>query len=136
MRRMTLLRTEKIGPNLWRLTAPLVFMHVTRGGIKTYTVPTGFITDGASTPRSLWGICPPMGGRTAEAAVLHDWFYSKSCSITVTRAFADEAFLLAMKSNGVTWARRYSVYYGVRAGGWSSFQKLYCTEKCTWDAIY
>jgi len=132
MRRMTKLRTEKIGPNLWQLTAPLIFLH--RG--KSYRVPMGFVTDGASTPRSLWGICPPMGGRTAEAAVLHDWFYSKSCPFTVTRKFADEMFLLAMKDNGVAWARRYAVYSGVRAGGWASFQKLYCTEKCAWKAVY
>jgi len=132
MRRITSLTTEKIGPNLWILTSPLVFLH--RG--KSYHVPKAFITDGASTPRSLWGICPPMGGRTAEAAVLHDWFYSKTCSLTVTRKFADEMFLLAMKDNGVAWMRRNMVYAGVCAGGWASFRKLYCTEKSLGDAVY
>ena len=131
IKRITPLKTEKIGPNLWRLTAPLTFIYTTEAGnTRTYTVPAGFITDGASTPRFLWSICPPMGGRTAEAAVLHDWFYSKTCSITATRAYADEMFLLAMQANGVSWKRRKAIYRGVRIGGGSSFQAMFCNEKC------
>jgi len=137
MRRVTPLCTEKIGPNLWILTAPLVFVYTTEArNTRTYTIPKGFITDGASTPRFLWSICPPMGGRTAEAAVLHDWFYSKTCSITATRPYADEMFLAAMIANGVSWRRRQAVYRGVRIGGWASFRKLYCTEKSLGDAVY
>ena len=36
------------------------------------TVPAGFITDGASVPRLLWWLFPPVG-RYFLAAVVHDW---------------------------------------------------------------
>lgn len=35
-------------------------------------VPHGFLTDGASIPRFLWGLLPPWGAY-GQAAVLHDW---------------------------------------------------------------
>ena len=35
-------------------------------------VPSGFVSDGASTPRLLWSIFPPVG-RYFAAAVVHDY---------------------------------------------------------------
>ena len=48
-------------------------------------------------------------------AVLHDWLY---CLKTGSRADADQLFLEALKAEGVGWAARWSMYTGVRAGGW------------------
>lgn len=126
------LQTAKIGPCLWELTAPFKVQN----GITTFEVPFGFITDGASTPRFLWGLCPPMSGRTAEAAVLHDWLYSLTYPERITRAQADFIFLLTMECNGVGAIRRRTVYSGVRAGGAGSFQKLHYWEKATDKTLY
>ena len=42
---------------------------------ETITVPTGFITDLASTPRLLWNVIAPFD--VARAAIVHDLLYKK-----------------------------------------------------------
>lgn len=125
MKRLTLLRTEKIGPSLWRLTSHLKFEHE---GTK-YEVPAGFITDGLSAIRR-------MDDTGAEAAVLHDWLYSLDCTLSVTRAQADSYFLAAMRDNGAGLISSYVRWSGVKVGGWASFKKCYSLEKITDDSMY
>lgn len=132
MIRINELQTTKVGPKLWRLERALKFVH----NDKTYMVPSGFLTDGASTPRVLWSLCPPMAGLTAEPAVLHDYLYSRSSRYNVSRAEADWYFLLAMRSAGVSLARRQTVYEGVRIGGFASWQKMYYHKKANVDTCY
>ena len=44
---------------------------------QTFTVPKGFVSDGASIPKMFWGlIAPCIDGRTIRAAIIHDWLYS------------------------------------------------------------
>jgi hypothetical protein len=38
------------------------------------TVPVGFIWDGCSTPRAIWGLVPRWGAYSG-AALIHDWLY-------------------------------------------------------------
>lgn len=83
-------------------------------GVDKYTVPAGFVTDFASVPRGLWNILPPFG-RYSRAAVLHDWMYHTGI---VNRARADRIFLEGMAALGVSWAKRWAMYFGVRVGGW------------------
>lgn len=126
MKQTTLLRTVKLGPTLWRLTDTLQF----RTGLGyEYTVPRGFLTDGASTPRALWSLCPPMSGLTAACAVLHDFLYSRDCVWGFNRAEADLIFYEAMLAAGVSRWRAWTVYKGVRAGGSSSFKIAYSWKK-------
>lgn len=87
-------------------------------------VPKGFETDFASIPRLLRFIYP-VNGRHRCAAVVHDYLYYKAGRIVVdgtaisyTRKQADLIFLEAMKSLGVRWTQRKSMYRGVRLGGW------------------
>lgn len=58
---------------------------------KSYIVPKGFISDGASIPSIFWGlIAPCIDGRTLRASIIHDWLYSTGI---LSRADADKVFL-------------------------------------------
>lgn len=96
-------------PGEWELLAPLKW-----AGVASITVPAGFITDLASLPRLVRPVLD-RNGLSRRAAVLHDWLY---CLKTGGRADADKLFLEALKTEGVGWAARWSMYTGVRAGGW------------------
>jgi len=88
-------------------------------------VGSGWETDGASVPRALWAIFPPMSGPYMEAAVLHDALYRAQ---PVSRKRADELFLEAMKALGVPAWKRWSIYGAVRAFGWRAWRE---NEKLT-----
>ena len=76
---------------------------------ETITVPTGFITDLASTPRLLWNVIAPFD--VARAAIVHDLLYKSIRQYRWTKGLieedkeliknakvaADKVFLLAMK---------------------------------------
>jgi hypothetical protein len=55
-----------------------------------YTIPVGFITDGASIPKFLTGILPRVGPSYTTPAVIHDYMYKKG----VNKFYADFTFLL------------------------------------------
>lgn len=84
-----------------------------------YVVPTGFITDLASIPRLLRSVYD-INGKSRQAAVLHDYLY---CAQLTTRSEADSLFLDALESLGIGWATRWSMYLGVRSGGWVYWNK-------------
>ena len=76
---------------------------------ETITVPTGFITDLASTPRILWNVIAPFD--VARAAIVHDLLYKAIRKYRWTKGLieedkeliknakkaSDKVFLLAMK---------------------------------------
>ena len=78
---------------------------------EVFTVPTGFITDLASTPRLLWNVIAPFD--VARAAIVHDLLYktirsyrwSKGANeedkelIQKAKKASDKVFLLAMKDS-------------------------------------
>lgn len=105
---------------------------------KTYCVPAGFITDGASVPRAFWRIAPPMTGPHAEAAVLHDFLYSLDClDISIkTHHDADKVFLDVMEGMGTSLFVRRTLYSGVYSCGFFSFKKTLSKDKCTPDTLY
>lgn len=76
------------------------------------TVPAGFTTDLASVPR-LPGAYLLFGGRARRSAILHDYLYMTRWD----RKFADDAFLAAMKTEGVNAFTRWAMWLGVRVGG-------------------
>ena len=99
----------------WRLRDPLVFVY--RG--ENLEVPAGELTDLASIPRwlpILVVLFNPIAGKDRYPAVLHDSLYRRKWA---TRKECDNVFLVAMKSTGVGWLKRHSLYAGVRAGGWT-----------------
>lgn len=79
----------------------------------TITVPVGFITDFASTPRSAWQLFPPWG-KYGPAAVIHDWLYWDK---PVSKDTADKVLLEAMEILGVDEVARNTIYTAVAAFG-------------------
>ena len=87
------------------------------------TVPSGFLTDGASIPRIFWNILSPFGSYF-PAALIHDFLYSKaSDKHAFTRRIADRLFLIAMKEIGVGWLTRRIIYRAVRSAGFLAYKK-------------
>ncbi|AOZ01304.1 hypothetical protein BKK81_12110 [Cupriavidus sp. USMAHM13] len=96
---------------LWRLVEPLVYQSDVAG--RTFEVPPGFETDLASVPR-LPVVYLLAGGTSNEAAVVHDFLYTKH---PVRRAVADAVLREASAVTGVPAWRRWLMYWGVRLGG-------------------
>ena len=105
---------QRRGRCCYALVEPLIFQIGLNGfdGIRV-TVPSGFVTDFASTPRILWPLFPPAGPWT-RAAILHDYLYTlEDCS----RFLADALFRDAMRQLKVPLWRRVVMYYAVRLCG-------------------
>lgn len=95
----------------WKVESNIVFRSNVLGC--DVTVPTGRITDLASTPRLLWGAYPPTV--YANEASVHDELYTlQKC----TREQADKVFLEALECEGVYSVRRYGFYWALRMFGW------------------
>ena len=93
----------------WSLTQPLTY----EGSDETFTAPAGFVTNFASVPRIFWSILSPWG-RHMKAAVMHDYFYQTTI---VSRLDADKLFNRMMRSLGVSWWRRQTMYRMTRLFG-------------------
>lgn len=99
----------------WVLTEALLYSSDVAHGV--ITVPKGFKTDFASTPR-LPVIYLLAGNVGAKAAVVHDYLYS--CG-QFPRKMADDIFREASEVIGVNWWRRWMMWAGVRIGGSSHY---------------
>ena len=91
------------------------------------TIPAGFITDFASSPRIFWPIVSPWG-KWGKAAIVHDYLYQNHGEILIfkwytSRKHADDIFLEAMTVLGVAPWRRRLMYRGVRLFGWLAWKK-------------
>lgn len=73
-------------------------------------IPRGLTTDGASTPRFLWALIPPVH-EYLPAAVLHDYLLY----IGTPRSDADRKFRDCMLELGVNPLRVKLMYWAVRA---------------------
>jgi hypothetical protein len=108
---LTPLRAEKSG-EFWTILQPLVYESDLLQ--KHVVVPAGFVSDFASVAR-----LPLMfllaGDEAHEAAVIHDYLYSKQ---EVSRSVADAVFREAMAVTGEPAWRRFLMWSGVRLGGW------------------
>lgn len=83
------------------------------------TVPAGFVTDFASTPRAIWAILPPSG-RYQLAAVVHDFLYwDQGC----TREQADDLLRAAMAESQVRPTERDLIWQAVRRFGGSAWDE-------------
>ena len=86
----------------------------------TVFVKEGFIFDGASIPKVLWGIIgSPFSGKYRMAALIHDALYTVH---DVDRKEADDIFFNQMKAEGVARWRMYAMYSAVRFFGGSSYR--------------
>lgn len=79
-----------------------------------WTVPAGYVTDLASSPRIFWVFIPPTGAYEI-AAVLHDWFCSYAIAAgLVTSREADRIFRWLMSLAGVPFYIRWPMWAAVR----------------------
>lgn len=82
-------------------------------------VPVGASTDGASIPRFLWSILPPVGADYWMPAVLHDWLYRRTQR---AKGACDKLLLEAMLDHGVNKFKAEVIYCGVKYGGFLAFR--------------
>lgn len=123
---VTDLDVREIGPNKWRLLAPLTY----EGRRDVFEVPEGFETDFASIPKPFWSIISPLG-KHKKAAVLHDYLYSEHPEVitdlpgggstyqSITRKDADGLFRRSAKQLGVRKSRAWVMWKAVRWFGGS-----------------
>lgn len=91
-----------------------------------YTIPKGFRTDLASIPRIAWPIMSPAHSSLIRPAIVHDWFYRKTCEFD--RKQTDLIFFHMLVNDGITRARASFMYYAVRAFGSKFYNEDYCDE--------
>lgn len=97
----------------WTLDEPLSYVADDGTEIVAYS---GATTDGASIPRFAWRLFgPPLAGRHAPAAVLHDALYA---SEAMKREACDRYFLEMLLTCGLSHPLAVAMYAAVRAGGW------------------
>jgi Protein of unknown function (DUF1353) len=94
-----------------------------------YTVPSGFVSDGASVPRPVWWLYPPFGELYEPAAWLHDHLYANAEAYPgtdhghVSRAEADGLLWEAARVTGFRPAGCEFIYQAVRLGGWLAWRR-------------
>jgi hypothetical protein len=85
-----------------------------------HIIPSGFIYDGASIPRLVWG---PLGvtpdGLHRAAALIHDYLYMNKANFSYTRKEVDDLFLRQMLMLGMPRRRARLMHRGVRLFGWT-----------------
>lgn len=92
--------TESKSLALFKLSEPL--------SVLGHTIPSGFVTDGASVPVGFRSIFNPLG-KAFPAAILHDYLLTNK-----SRKLADKIFLQALEQCGVGTGRRRLMYWAVR----------------------
>jgi len=88
------------GRTLYSLLEPLTLCDI--------DVPKGFITDGASIPRGLWWLFPPVG-RYFKAAVVHDYLLTSGSYFS----YANLKFRDALEEQGVKPWVTFLMYHAV-----------------------
>jgi hypothetical protein len=94
---------------------------------RTITLPKGFVTDFASTPRFIWSDLPPLGAYDPAVAV-HDGGYqflnkfivdgpNFECQKDVDLTLFD----ICDRLPKVSWCDKEQLYWGVRSGGESNW---------------
>lgn len=118
------LLVESIGDK-WILRRAFKFYYADEDGnmLREIVVPEGFVTDFASTPKSLYPIFPPIGIYN-KAAMVHDFLYSAECPVAIERAQADLFFLQAMAVLKVPKWKRKLMYFAVKFFGKSHFRSV------------
>ena len=144
---LTPLRLEYIDGRFWATTEKFEYHLGAPDGIERVVIPAGFMTDFASIPRALWPVLPPTGPY-GKAAVVHDWLYQvrevrrmptidviddqgkpagrivmPTGARLVNRAEADAVFNEAMEVLTVRRTQRWTLYSGVRVGGWVTWNR-------------
>lgn len=92
-----------------------------------FFIPKNFDTDLASIPKGAWFIMAPFHASLIRPAIVHDWFYRKTCDFT--RYETDLIFYYMLKNEGVSTTRASIMYYAVRLFGWNYYNEDYCEDQ-------
>ena len=110
------LKVNIVGQNVFILLEDVVVESL---GYKI-TVKKGFDFDGASIPQALWGLYGnPLSGKFRIAALVHDALYA---SQVLEKSTCDSIFLELMKTHGVGYIKRYSMYNAVKVFGFKAWK--------------
>jgi hypothetical protein len=83
-----------------------------------WSVPAGFITDGASVPAIFWPLVSnPMAPSSLRPAICHDYLYQRKGLGVLTRAMADRVFYAGLLAEGCAKPRAWAMYVAVRLFG-------------------
>ena len=108
--------SRRLGKDHWRVTPGYRYYIGKEGSTRYVDVPDGFLTDGATIPRGLWWLLPPLG-EYSQATSLHDYLCRTyqitelidgvPTQVAVTRAEIDAILREAMDVLQVTpWKKR------------------------------
>lgn len=92
-----------------------------------FEIPANFETDLASIPKVAWPIMAPAHSSLIRPAIIHDWFYRKTCDFS--RYQTDLIFYHMLRNDGVSSTRASIMYYAVRMFGWNYYNEDYCDER-------
>lgn len=114
--------SKERGKDYWRLALGYRYYIGALGSDRYIDVPTGFLTDGATIPRALWWLLPPMG-EYSQATTLHDYLCSTyeittvvdgvPTRVSITRKEIDGILCEAMDVLGVTAWKEFVISTGV-----------------------
>ena len=113
----------------WVLLEPFTYHVGSYPSEIHYTVPKGFITDFASSPKFVWWLVPPWG-KYGKASVVHDYLIraKPAYPVSLTRKYVDDIFLEAMLVLKVPRWKAQLIYYAVRLGSWYSWNQTHLVE--------
>lgn len=119
--------------DFWHLNEDVLVLITMEDGVEyQFTLPKGFLTDGASVPRIAWSIVP-MWDECTQAVLVHDYLCEENPVYSpmegwkvLNRKEVDKIFLYAMEACGVSKLKRETIYRAVRLAtinGTSNFIK-------------
>ena len=101
---------------------------------KSFIIPRGFESDGASVPRMFWRVVfPSTDSDAVTAGICHDYIYREQPA-DWTREEADRMFLALLVEFGVGIWSANRAYDALRLFGWSAWDEN-AAPKATAEAI-
>ena len=91
---------------------------------ESLTVPKGYQTDLSAIPNWAWSIISLNNAEIINSAILHDYLYS--CSQSLTRKEIDSIFYHSLKHEGVSLYNASKAYLAVRLLGLTRYNNAYC----------
>lgn len=105
------------------------YLRKDKNGLLWIDIPSGFVTDFASSPQFLWSIVPSIG-RHSRASIVHDFIYGYNKE---GKPWADKVFFEAMTVDKTSTFVKYACYYAVRLMGRKAWDA--CTKDKGKDII-
>lgn len=110
------------------LLEPLVWEAEEKGSGKEVEVPSGYKSDGISSPRLLWWLIPPHGHPASRAAWVHDYLLDlfregRPHRYAPNRKAVDAQFYLALQACGISRWLAWCMWAGVRTNAWKKGEK-------------